>query len=122
DGASFAGMVARYSDDVSARDSGGELGWLSDQELPPLIVNAIDGLMVGDVSEVIPTGRGAMLLKLLDERTLRGASDLLRARARASMAEEQRGRAYDEWLRAARDRTYISYIDPEIASLFRVEQ
>lgn len=74
DGASFAVLVARYSDAPNAASNGGSLGWRTLDQLPRLFADAVSGMAVGDISPVVQSPAGLHILKLVDKRG--GASAL----------------------------------------------
>lgn len=63
----FSAAAIRYSDAPNALE-GGDLGWRSFDELPPIIANAVQGLEVGAITAPIRGPNGFVLLKLLDRR------------------------------------------------------
>ncbi len=69
DGTEFAQLAATYSDAPDALQ-GGVMGWRSQQRLPELYVEALEGLKPGDISNVFRSAAGFHVLKLLE---LRGA-------------------------------------------------
>ena len=69
DGAEFAQLAATYSDAPDALQ-GGVMGWRSQQRLPELYVEALEGLKPGSISNVFRSPAGFHVLKLLE---LRGA-------------------------------------------------
>src|SRR5207247_10979502 len=69
DGADFAQLAAAYSDAPDALQ-GGVMGWRSQERLPELFVEALEGLKPGDISSVFRSAAGFHVLKLLE---LRGA-------------------------------------------------
>lgn len=63
----FGAAAIRYSDHQTALE-GGDLGWRSFDEIPPLFANLIQGMAPGDVSQPIRGPSGYSLLKLIDKR------------------------------------------------------
>ena len=50
------------SDDPSVRDNGGDLGWFAANYMQPEFEEAVLGLEVGELSDVIQTASGAHLI------------------------------------------------------------
>ena len=71
-GADFAALAARYSEDPNAAD-GGRMDWVAQGELLPELDAALFGLPVGTVSEPIQTRLGFHLVKVEERRS---AADL----------------------------------------------
>lgn len=67
-GADFSEVAAGYSDGQNALE-GGELGWRKQAELPTLFASAVPNLAVGEVSDVIRSGSGFHLVKLVEKRS-----------------------------------------------------
>lgn len=62
-GASFEQMSVRYSTAPNAL-TGGDLGWKSNTSLPPMILNQLTAIKVGDVTQVIKLPVGFFIFKL----------------------------------------------------------
>lgn len=67
-GGDFSEVAAGYSDGQNALE-GGELGWRKQAELPTLFASVVPNLAVGEVSEVIRSGSGFHLVKLVEKRS-----------------------------------------------------
>ena len=67
-GGDFAKVAATYSDATDAL-TGGDLGWRSQDRLPQLFMNAIDGLKQGEVSPIVKSPNGFHILKLNGKRS-----------------------------------------------------
>lgn len=68
-GGDFARVAASYSDAPDAL-KGGDLGWRTLERLPELFAGALSHMKEGDVSEVLRSGAGFHVLKLLGRRGL----------------------------------------------------
>lgn len=67
DGANFLGLAREFSESVS-RQVGGDLGWLSPQELGEELTTVANSLVVGQVSAPIKIRGGVTVLLLMDKR------------------------------------------------------
>jgi peptidyl-prolyl cis-trans isomerase D len=67
-GEDFATLASEVSDDVSAKETGGDLGLVNPDEIASELVLAANGLSTGQHSEAVRTDRGLHLVKLA-ERT-----------------------------------------------------
>lgn len=65
-GEDFNQLAVRYSNGAKAL-TGGDLGWMKEQEVPTFFTEALQGLAVGDVSKVIQSPSGFHLIKLNDK-------------------------------------------------------
>ncbi len=80
-GADFARVSAAYSDAENAL-RGGELGWRHEGQLPDLFLKALADLKIGDVSDILRSGNGFHLFKLLDKRGRDAQTVVRQTRAR----------------------------------------
>jgi peptidyl-prolyl cis-trans isomerase SurA len=63
----FNAAAIRYSDHQTALE-GGDLGWRSFDEIPPLFANLVQGMSAGDVSQPVRGPSGYSLIKLIETR------------------------------------------------------
>jgi peptidyl-prolyl cis-trans isomerase SurA len=63
----FSAAAIRYSDHQTALE-GGNLGWRSFDEIPPLFANLVQGMKVGEVSQAVRGPSGYSLIKLIETR------------------------------------------------------
>ena len=108
-GENFATVASEVSDDVSTRDSGGDLGLLSPDEIASELSLAVNGLEPGQHSSVVRTDRGLHLVKL-EERIDAAVrpfaevqSQLAREAASRHAAAQHADRVSDELAAAIRD-------------------
>jgi peptidyl-prolyl cis-trans isomerase SurA len=80
-GADFAQVSAAYSDAQNALQ-GGVLGWRNEGQLPELFLRALANQKVGDVSDILRSGNGFHLFKLLDKRGRDAQTVVRQTRAR----------------------------------------
>ncbi|MGH7788803.1 MAG: peptidylprolyl isomerase [Candidatus Binatia bacterium] len=107
EGADFARLAVRYSDDQATRYRGGDVGWVArgqkDSRLEPAVIDAAFALaQPGEVGPLVPTATGIHLIKLLERkpermRPLIQVKDDIRARVlrskRAARERELHARA-----------------------------
>jgi peptidyl-prolyl cis-trans isomerase SurA len=123
-GADFATVAKRFSDDVSTRDDGGDLGWFRRGRMVPEFEAAAFQLRPGQVSNVVETPFGYHLIQVLRvEPAEVHARHILFAPAITDSniaAAERRARAAVEALRAGTpvDSVVREYHDPLDQSLF----
>ncbi len=67
EGESFEKLAATYSSDQNALE-GGSLGWRKSSELPTLFSDVVAKMKVGEVSELIRSGAGFHIIRLLEKR------------------------------------------------------
>lgn len=64
----FAKLAKEYSAQWQSAERGGELGWVSDDQMAPEVRRAVAGLNKGDISQPVKTAAGWHLIRLLDKR------------------------------------------------------
>ena len=67
DGKDFAKLAQTESDDPT-REKGGEIGWISQGQIPPELDNALFALKKGEISNLIETPIGFQIFKMEDLR------------------------------------------------------
>jgi peptidylprolyl isomerase len=93
--ADFAAMARAESDEKGAAERGGEIGWLTEEQMVPGVRATVTGLAKGQVADAVRLEDGWHVLKLLDSkasavRTLAEVRDALVARLRAERAQASR--------------------------------
>lgn len=68
DGADYAELAKRFSDDENSRDSGGELGWYAANDLLPEFIRALTDLEIGQISSPVVSEYGFHIIRLEDKR------------------------------------------------------
>ncbi|RLA00624.1 MAG: molecular chaperone SurA [Gammaproteobacteria bacterium] len=68
DGTDFSEVASSYSDGQNALE-GGDLGWRKQGELPSLFAEVVPTLSISEVSDVIRSGSGFHLVKLVDKKS-----------------------------------------------------
>ncbi len=90
EGADFTALAAQYSDDLSNRDTGGDLGWFSAGAMVPEFEQAAFALEPGQVSEPVSTTFGIHLIQV-DEKDAEREKE-------PTQLEQERSVAFDTWL------------------------
>jgi peptidyl-prolyl cis-trans isomerase SurA len=78
-GESFREVALRFSQGQQALD-GGDLGWRSAAELPPLFIDAAKNLNKGEVSSPLRSASGFHLIQLIDKQSSKVVIDQTHAR------------------------------------------
>ncbi len=106
-GASFAALAREYSQGPGAKE-GGDVGYLSPDDLDPKLAKYISALSPGEVSEPAETEDGIYLFKLEDiqeggSKTFKNAKNYIRH----LLYQREVNKRYMEWLQELRKRSYI---------------
>jgi peptidyl-prolyl cis-trans isomerase SurA len=106
-GGNFAELAREYSDDATAQ-RGGEIGFIEKGSMSPELEAVVSKLNKGDVSDIITTRYGYMMLKLLD-RSSGGEPQLseVEGRVHEKLYLERVQPALREYLRELRTQNFI---------------
>lgn len=109
-GESFEELAARFSDDPTTRDNGGELEneW-TPSDLLPEFREAIAGIGVGEVTEVVRSTNGFHIIKVL-RRTQPHENNFedIEAALRRYLEQQQLETLFTDYVRGLRDHFYVS--------------
>lgn len=109
-GEDFETLAKSASDDPSG-SKGGVLGWLMPGETVPEFEQALAGLAIGEVSELVRTQFGYHVIEVLDRRDSDISEDRQIAVARQALMQKKLEFRFEEWIRDVRDTTFIKYIN-----------
>lgn len=107
-GIPFEELAKLHSDDLSA-SKGGDLGWLNPGDTVPDFERAMDALEPGQVSDPVRSPFGWHLIQVLERRDQDVSEERKRLEARRSIRARKTEEAFEDWVRQARDRTYVEY-------------
>jgi parvulin-like peptidyl-prolyl isomerase len=106
-GERFEVMAARYSKGPATAE-GGDIGFVERGVMMPEVEKAAFNLPVGQVSEVIETEAGFLLLVVVDKK---GAGlkplPVVRDEIKAKIEDEKVAKKYDEWMDELRKKSFI---------------
>ncbi len=106
-GDSFASVAKQYSDDKSTASDGGELGWITVNQINPKTRRVISNLNPGQVSPVLKAAKGFEIIKLQKRRTQNQARQKRRNKARQALGQKQAQERGKIWMHKLRDQAYI---------------
>ena len=107
DGKDFAALAREFSRGPE-RDRGGDLGWVSKQDLPNAFTQVLFKLKAGEVSDPVETEYGYHLFRVA-ERNQGGkmSPEAAKAEIAEKMRREKIDRAFQAWLEDLRARSRI---------------
>jgi peptidyl-prolyl cis-trans isomerase SurA len=111
-GESFDSLAKAHSDDASTRDLGGRIGEIEMSGLSPAYQEALAALSPGDVSPVVLSPGGYLILNLSSRTPSRKPGyDEAKNWIRSIIEARKREKALEEWLAAARQEIYVKKLD-----------
>jgi peptidyl-prolyl cis-trans isomerase SurA len=107
-GADFRQLAKQYSKGPAAQE-GGDIGYISADELAPPLANAIKGLKKGDVSDLVRGQGGYYILKLFESmKEKQSKTDpALRQKVRQQLYQQELNRKFEEWVRDLESKAFI---------------
>ncbi len=106
-GADFADLARRFSEDPLSAAKGGDLGWVRADQLVPGFANAMTALPMNTLSDVTESRFGFHLIEVLATREADISDEQLRNRARRILTERKFSQELDSWLRQVRADAFV---------------
>jgi len=97
-GEDFAFLAREYSEDISSRESGGDVGFFPRGVMPPEVEEIAFGLQVGEVSGIIQSQFGFHILQVLEKEEREIAVEVF---------ESLRQQTFMQWLQDQREEATI---------------
>jgi len=97
-GEDFAFLAKEYSEDVSSRERGGDMGFFPRGIMPPEVEDAVFSLEVGETSEIIQSQFGFHIVQVLEREEREIAPEIF---------ENLRQQAFIQWLHERRESATI---------------
>lgn len=108
-GESFAEVAKRASDDPSG-PAGGELGYLPGEQIAEPLRGAVRKLQIGNVSDLIKTPAGFLIVKLVDARSTESRKFTeMKEGIREQLAKEEYKKQLFLWAERARNNAYVHF-------------
>ncbi len=106
-GEDFQQLARSHSDDPGSAVKGGDLGWVSAQEVVPAFSAAMQGLPEGELSAPVQSNFGFHLIRVLGRRSHDDTDDYRRAHARDTLRARKAEEMTQAWLQRLRDEAYV---------------
>lgn len=106
-GGDFSSLARSHSDDKSSAINGGDLGWITSDDLFPQLANVINSLTPGEISDPIRTDLGWHLVQVLERREHDNTATLQKAEAKRAIIKRKMEEENELYLRRLRDEAYV---------------
>lgn len=113
-GEDFDSLARIYSDDSVSAANGGELGWVSPDEMVPQFEQTFTQIPINQISEPFDTNYGVHILQVLERRTKNITEDLKRAQADNILRRRRAEREFGQWVRQLREESYVEYLSEPV--------
>lgn len=114
-GKDFAAMAKHYSLDSSSAIKGGDLGWVSSEELVPQFADAMKKLPLNVVSKPVQSPFGWHLIEVLERKTVDDTDAYQRQQVRQLLQQRKFGEAVQNWQQHLRADAYVKVLDKDLA-------
>lgn len=109
-GADFAGLASTYSDDPGSAGRGGDLDWVSEEDMIGPFEAMMKNTAVGDYSAPFKTQFGWHILKIEGKRQQDVSDQYRRNMARQALYQRLAPQAKEDWLQELRAGAYIQVL------------
>ncbi|MGA9855474.1 MAG: peptidylprolyl isomerase [Gammaproteobacteria bacterium] len=106
-GADFAKLAEKYSEDPGSASNGGDLGWLDPGATVPEFQSQMDKLQVGEISEPFKTQFGWHIVQVLGRRQVDQTQEYTRNKAYEAIYARKSEEIIQNWTTALRGSAYI---------------
>ncbi|MEN2750642.1 peptidylprolyl isomerase [Psychrobacter sp. FBL11] len=110
-GANFADLASTYSDDSGSAGRGGDLDWVSEEDMIGPFEAVMKNTTVGDYSAPFKTQFGWHILKVEDKRQQDVSDQYRRNMARQALYQRLAPQAQEDWLQELRAGAYIQVLN-----------
>jgi peptidyl-prolyl cis-trans isomerase SurA len=110
-GTGFSGLAATYSDDPGSAGRGGDLDWVSEEDMIGPFEAVMKNTAVGDYSAPFKTQFGWHILKLEGKRQHDVSDQYRRNMARQALYQRLAPQAKEDWLQELRASAYIQVLE-----------
>ncbi len=110
-GADFASLAATYSDDAGSAGRGGDLEWVSEEDMVGQFEAVMKNTAAGDYSAPFKTQFGWHILKVEGTREYDASNEYRRNMARQALYQRLAPQAQEDWLQELRAGAYIQVLE-----------
>ena len=114
-GKSFAEVAKQHSMDVGSASNGGDLGWVTPEELLPAFSEVMKELAVNTISKPVKTGFGWHLIEVLERKDIDDSDAFQRQQVRQYLHQRKFGEAIESWQQHVRGTSYINIVEKDLA-------
>lgn len=114
-GKDFAVMAKQYSLDAGSAIKGGDLGWVTGDELVPQFAQAIKELPLHTVSKPVKSPFGWHLIEVLERKTEDDSGAFQRQQVAQFLQQRKFAEAVQNWQQHMRTEAYIKILEKDLA-------
>ncbi len=114
-GKSFAALAKQHSKDLASAAEGGDLGWVTPEELVPAFSEVMIALPLKTVSRPIKTSFGWHLIEVVERKNVDDSEAYQRQQVRLLLHQRKFMEAVESWQQQVRSTSYIQILDKALA-------
>ena len=114
-GKDFAVMAKQYSLDAASAVKGGDLGWVTADELVPAFAEAMNNLPLHTVSEPVKSPFGWHLIEVIERKKIDDSLAYKRQQIRQFLQQRKFTEAVQNWQQHLRADSYVNILDKALA-------
>jgi peptidyl-prolyl cis-trans isomerase SurA len=114
-GKDFAKMAQQYSLDPISAAKGGDLGWVTAEELLPAFAEAMNALPINTISKPVKTAYGWHLIQVLERKVEDDSDAYQRQQVRQFLYQRKFQEAVQNWQQHMRGGAYVNIMDKDLA-------
>ena len=106
-GSDFGELAQIHSKDPGTRNEGGNLGWITAQELDPTFAKVMNDTAIGEISEPFESAFGWHILQTLERRRHDAGPERLRQQAFNILFQRKYNEELEAWFRDLRSNAHV---------------
>lgn len=114
-GKDFAKMAKLYSLDAASAVKGGDLGWVTADELVPPFAEAMNALPLHVISKPVKSPFGWHLIEVLERKTVDDSKSFQQQQVRQFLHQRKFSEAVQNWQQHLRTDAYVNVLDKALA-------
>jgi peptidyl-prolyl cis-trans isomerase SurA len=114
-GGDFGKLAKQYSEEKNTATKGGDLGWITKDQMTPKFFAHINKLKLNIISEPFQSEQGWHLAVLLSQRSQVNSIESARNNAMHAISLRKRQEIIETWLKRLREQTKVEIIDKDYA-------
>lgn len=114
-GKDFALMAKQYSLDAASAVKGGDLGWVTSDELVPTFAEAMNALPINVISKPVKSPFGWHLIQVLARKTVDDSKSYQQQQVRQFLHQRKFNEAVQDWQQHIRADAYVNIVEKELA-------
>jgi len=107
EGADFAELAKKNSDDVTSSNLGGDMGWFMPQAYGERMAQTLEALQDGEISEPFQTEQGWHIIQRLGKREKDVTVESIRNAARNNLQQQKMDIELEQFLQQMRDEAFV---------------